>query len=92
VVAHADDGDDVERAVRGSVAAATEPVTPGCAADAGGLWRDSAEFGEGPFIGDSVRVVAGGDQELSGDFDSDSMEFDQGRCRRADEGRDLGAE
>src|SRR6186997_317802 len=55
VVAHADDGDDVERAVRGSVAAATEPVTPGCAAAAGGLWRDSAEFGEGPFIGDSVR-------------------------------------
>src|SRR4051812_17348278 len=46
VMAHPHDGDDVERAVGGPVAAAAEPVSAGGASAAGGLWRDAAELGE----------------------------------------------
>ena len=72
VVAHPDDGDDVEGAVGGSVAAAAEPVPAGGAAAAGWLWGDAAQLGEGCFAVDAVGVVAGGDEELAGDLDPDA--------------------
>ena len=52
VMAHADDGDDVERAVGCSIASAAESVAAGGAAAAGRLWCDTAEFGEGCFGAD----------------------------------------
>ena len=55
VVPDADDGDDVERAVGGTVTAAAEPVTAGGSSAAGRLWCDTAEFGEGCFAVDAVR-------------------------------------
>lgn len=73
VVAHAHDGHDVERAVGGSVAAAAESVPTGSAATAGGLWRDTAELGEGGLVVDAAGVVAGGDEELPGQFNADAQ-------------------
>lgn len=81
VVTHADDGNDVERAVGYSVAAAAESVPAGGSAAAGRLWCDSAALGEGGLAVDSLGVVAGGDQELAGDFDADTVQFDElGSC------------
>ena len=76
MVAHPDDGDDVERTVGGSVAAAAEPVAAGGAAAAGGLGRDAAELGECGLVVDPFGVVAGGDQELAGDLDADTVQLD----------------
>ncbi len=86
VVAHADDGDDVEGAVGGSVAAAAESVPAAGAAAAGRLWGDAAEFGEGGLVADPVGVVAGGDQELAGDLDADAVQLDQCLGRRPGRG------
>jgi hypothetical protein len=61
VVAYADDGDDVEGAVGGSVAAAAESVTTAGASAAGGLGRDSTELGECGLALDALGVVADGD-------------------------------
>jgi len=89
VVPNADDRDDVERAVGCSVAAAAESVTTGGASAAGWLGCDAAEFGEGCLGVDSVCVVAGCDQELPGEFDTDAVEFDEFGCSCSDQGFDL---
>src|ERR1700756_1562185 len=68
MVTHAHDRHDVERAVGGSVAAAAQSVPAGGAAAAGGLWRDTAKLGESGFVVDAVGVVAGGNEELPGQF------------------------
>src|ERR1700722_8124451 len=65
VPAHPDDGDHVEGAVGGRVAAAAEAVPAGGAAAAGGLRGDAAELGECGLAGNTAGVVAGGDQELA---------------------------
>ena len=77
MASHADDGDDVEGAVRCAVAAAAEPVPAGGSAAAGGLWCDAAEFREGRFVADPLRVITHGDEELAGDFGTDSVELDE---------------
>jgi hypothetical protein len=84
VVSHADDRDDVERAVGCSVTAAAESVTTGGASAAGGLGCDTAEFGEGCLGVDAVCVVAGCDQELSRQFDADAVELDELGCAGSD--------
>ena len=83
VVAHPDDGDDVEGAVRGPVSAAAEAVTAGGSAAAGGLRGDAAELGEGCLVADAFGVVAGGDQELAGDLDADAVRARGARARLA---------
>jgi hypothetical protein len=77
MAAHLDDGDDVEGAVRGAVAAAAEAVSSGGSTTACGLWRDSAELGEGSLAVDPFRVVAGGDEELAGDVDPNAVELEE---------------
>src|SRR6478752_3421157 len=54
VMAHPDDRDDVEGAVRGPVSSAAEAVTSAGASAAGGLGSDSAELGKGRFVADPV--------------------------------------
>jgi hypothetical protein len=70
------DGDDVEGAVGGAVAAAAKPVSSGGAPAAGGLRCHAAEFGEGCLVVDPFGVVAGGAEELAGEFDTDSEQWD----------------
>jgi hypothetical protein len=41
------------------------------------LRGDATEFGEGSLAVNPVGVVAGGDQELAGDLDTDAMQLDQ---------------
>jgi hypothetical protein len=84
VVPDADDRNDVERAVGGSVTAAAESVTPGGSSAACRLWCDTAEFGEGCLGVDAVCVVAGCDQELSRQFDADAVELDELGCAGSD--------
>lgn len=76
-MSHSDDGDGVEGAVGSAVSAPAEPVAAVGASAAGGLWCDSAEFGEGCLIAYPFGVVAGGDQELAGEFGADSEQFDE---------------
>ena len=71
VVPHPHDRDNVEGAVRGSVASSAEAVSAGGPAAAGWLRCDAAELGEGRFVADAFCVVAGGDQELASDLDPD---------------------
>src|SRR4051812_35054705 len=92
VMSHPDDSDDVEGAVCRSITAAAEPVAPGGAATAGGLWGHPAELGECGLVPNPFGVVAGGDQELSGDLSSDAMQLNQCRCGRFDHGLDLAVE
>lgn len=42
-----------------------------------GCWCDAAELGEGGFAVDAVRVVAGGDEELTGDLDADAGQLEE---------------
>src|ERR1051325_4397401 len=70
-VAQADDDDAVEGGVGGSVAAAVESVFVGAAA-AGLGGCDTAEVGEGGLGVQSVRVVAGGGQQLGGGIGADA--------------------
>jgi len=53
------------------------------------LGCDAAEFGEGCLGVDAVGVVAGGDQELPGEFDADAVEFDELGCSCSDQCFDL---
>jgi hypothetical protein len=92
VVSHPDDGDDVEGAVGGAVAASAEAVAAGGSAAAGRLGCDAAELGEGCFVADAGGVVAGGDEELAGDLDADSVQFDEVGCGGLDDRFDLPVE
>lgn len=56
VMAHPDNGDDVERAVACSVTAVAEPMSAGGQATAGRLGRDSADLGERGLASDPVGV------------------------------------
>jgi hypothetical protein len=67
-------------------------VAAGGPAAAGRLGCDAAELGEGCLGVDAVGVVAGGDQELAGEFDADAVEFDEPWCGGADQGFDLAVE
>ena len=89
MVAHPDDRDDVERAVRRSVAAAAETVTTGGSAAACRLGSDPAEFGKRGFVAYPLRVVADGDEELASNLDANPGQLEQVRRCRAHEGLDL---
>src|SRR5450830_430613 len=78
VVSHPHDCDDVEGAVRRVVAPTAEAVSPGGSSAARRLGCDAAELGEGCFVADPVGVVAGCDEELAGDFDTDPVQLDEG--------------
>src|SRR5690606_2347727 len=92
VSSHADDCDDVERAVRGAVTAPAESVASRRSPARGGLWCDAAELGESGFAVYPGGVVADRYQELAGQLGADAMQFHQVGCGLGDEGRDLDAE
>ena len=48
-------------------------------------WRSSAESGEGTFVADPVRVLAGGDEERAGGVGADAETFDHLGCGLGDE-------
>src|SRR4029450_9191356 len=92
VVAHPDDGHDVQGAVGVSGAAAAEPVAAVGAAAAGWLGGDTAEFGERGLVADAVWVIACGHQELAGQLDTDAEEADELGGGEGDEGLELAVE
>ena len=92
MMAHADQCDDVERAVRLSVAAAAETVSALILPAAGGFGCHAADLGEGTFALDPLSIVAGGDEELAGELGAHAEERDQVWCGVLHEGRDLAAE
>jgi hypothetical protein len=77
VVAEAAKNDNVERIVGSTVTATIEPVSVGASA-AGGDRRGAAEVREGGFGLDPVKVVAGADEHLAGDFWSNPGKGKQG--------------
>jgi hypothetical protein len=77
VVAEAAKNDNVERIVGSTVTATIEPVSVGASA-AGGDRRGAAEVREGCFGLDPVKVVAGADEHLAGDFLSNPGKGKQG--------------
>src|SRR2546421_2496791 len=68
VMTHPDQGHDVEGAVRCPITTAAEAVPPRRAAAAGRLGSDAAELGEGGFVADATRVLAGSDEKLPGEL------------------------
>ena len=78
VVSEAAKNDDVERVVGATVTATIEPVSVGASA-AGGDRSGAAEVREGGFGLDPVKVVAGADEHLAGDFGSNTGKGKQGR-------------
>src|SRR5262245_11464959 len=86
------DRDDVERAVRCSVAASVEPVTVALLAAARRLRGDSAELRKCSFVADAVGVVSDGDEELAGKFGADTEDVEELRGDVGDEAVDLIAE
>jgi hypothetical protein len=77
VVAEAAKDDNVECIVGATVTAAIEPVSVGASA-AGGDRCGAAEVREGGFGLDPVKVVAGADEHLAGDFGSHPGKGKQG--------------
>jgi hypothetical protein len=51
-------------------------MAPGAPAAAGGLRGRTAEFGEGCFVANTVRVVAGSDKELAREFGTYPQKLD----------------
>lgn len=92
VVAHADDGDDIEGAAGGAVTAAAESVATGGAAAAGRLRGNAAELGEGGLAAEPFGVVAGGHVELAGQFDTDAEQLNKLGGGESDEVLDLPVE
>ncbi len=82
---HPGDHDEVERGVGVAIAAAAESVPAGCLPAGCGLRSDAAEPRECAFAGESVVIVACGDQHLCGDFRSDTVEGAESRSGRDDE-------
>src|SRR5690606_21221694 len=78
VVAHAGEHDPVEGGVGLPVSSPVEPVAAG-PPGGGGQWCGGAEHGERGLRVQPVRVVAGGDEELSGGVGADAEQLDQDR-------------
>jgi hypothetical protein len=77
VVSEAAKNDNIERIIGATVTATIEPVSMGASA-AGRDRRGAAEVREGGLGLDPVKVVAGADEHLAGDFGSNPGKGKQG--------------
>jgi hypothetical protein len=90
-VGHADDGDDVEGSVRLAMTVPVETVADRFTAG-GGNGRDAAEGGEGRFTSKTVRIIASGNEQGSGDVGTYAGEGEKLRSGLGDEEGDVGVQ